>query len=234
MLGKLLKYELKSTAKFFVPMYFAILVITTLTIVIIVKRFKKNLLGDEGYLMFTLPVNSSRLILSKYISALIWVLLTMIVTAMSVIIYSNALFTNVGGLFGDGTIFSISNIVISGNELVKNNQDIIIIFSIIGLILSSISIVVFVIYNSIAISKLPIFTKHKTVVSIILFFVIGKIISVIYDFINNFTTSINISNLEFTQAFTKVTTIETLENMFIVIILFIVLNYTLSKKLNLD
>ena len=79
MLGKLLKYELKSTAKFFVPMYFAILAITTLnsifirknvfmeaqgimnmvigglfiaittlTIVIIVKRFKKNLLGDEG------------------------------------------------------------------------------------------------------------------------------------------------------------------------------------------
>lgn len=265
MLGKLLKYELKSTAKFFVPMYIAILVITTLntifirknvfveaqgiinmvigglfiaittlTIVIIVKRFKKNLLGDEGYLMFTLPVNSSSLILSKYISALIWVLLTMIVTAMAVIIYSNALFTNVGGLFGDGTTFSISNIMVSGEELVKNNQDIIIILSIIGLILSGISIVVFVIYNSIAIAQLPIFTKHKTVVSIISFFVIGKIISVIYDFVNNFTPQINISNLEFTQAFTKVTTIATLENMFIVIILFISLNYTLSKKLNLD
>ncbi|MBZ6004431.1 MULTISPECIES: hypothetical protein [Paraclostridium] len=265
MLGKLLKYELKSTAKFFVPMYFAILAITTLntifirknvfieaqgiinmvigglfiaittlTIVIIVKRFKKNLLGDEGYLMFTLPVKSSSLILSKYISALIWVLLTMIVTAMAVIIYSNALFTNVGGLFGDGTTFSISNIMISGKELVRNNQDIIIIASVVGLTLSSISIVVFVIYNSIAIAQLPIFTKHKTVVSIISFFVIGKIISVIYDFVNNFTPQINISNLDFIQAFTKVTTIGILENIFIVIILFISLNYTLSKKLNLD
>lgn len=265
MLGKLLKYELKSTAKFFVPMYFAILAITTLnsifirknvfmeaqgimnmvigglfiaittlTIVIIVKRFKKNLLGDEGYLMFTLPVKSSSLILSKYISALIWVLLTIIVSSMAVIIYSNALFTDIGGLFGDGTMFSINSIMISGKQLVRNNQDIIIIASVVGLTLSAISIVVFVIYNSIAIAQLPIFTKHKTVVSIIAFFVIGKIISVIYDFINNIAIPINISNLEFTQAFTKVTTIGILENMFMVIILFISLNYTLSKKLNLD
>lgn len=183
MLGKLLKYELKSTAKFFVPMYFAILVITTLnsifirknvfveaqgiinmvigglfiaittlTIVIIVKRFKKNLLGDEGYLMFTLPVKSSSLILSKYISALIWVLLTMIVSSMAIIIYSNALFTDIGGLFGDGTMFSINSIMISGKQLVRNNQDIIIIASVVGLTLSAISIVVFVIYNSIAIA----------------------------------------------------------------------------------
>lgn len=265
MLGKLLKYELKSSAKFFVPMYFVILAITTLnsifmrksvfveaqpiinmvvgalfialttlTVVIIVRRFKKNLLGNEGYLMFTLPVSSEKLILSKYISALIWIFLTIIVTMMVVIIYSNGLFTGSEGLFGDGTTFSISNIMTSGNELVKNNQYLIIIASVIGLILSAISIVVFVIYNSIAIAQLPIFTKHKTVVSIISFFVIGKFINIIYDLIDRFGIRPNISNLEFAQAFTKVTTLGILENIFIVIILFICLNYTLNKKLNLD
>lgn len=265
MLGKLLKYELKSSAKFFVPMYFAILAITTLnsifmrknlfvgaqpiinmvvgalfialttlTVVIIVRRFKKNLLGNEGYLMFTLPVSSSKLILSKYISALIWIFLTIIVTMMVVIIYSNGLFRGSGGLFGDGTQFSIGHIMTSGNELVKNNQDIIIIASVIGLILSAISIVVFVIYNSIAIAQLPIFTKHKTVVSIISFFIIGKFINIIYDLIDKITTKPSISNLEFAQAFTKVTALGILENIFIVIILFICLNYTLNKKLNLD
>lgn len=258
MLGKLLKYELKSSAKFFVPMYFAILAITTLnsifmrknlfvgaqsiinmvvgalfialttlTVVIIVRRFKKNLLGNEGYLMFTLPVSSSKLILSKYISALIWIFLTIIVTMMVVIIYSN-------GLFRDGTQFSIGHIITFGNELVKNNQDIIIIASVIGLILSAISIVVFVIYNSIAIAQLPIFTKHKTVVSIISFFIIGKFINIIYDLIDKITKKPSISNLEFAQAFTKVTSLGILENIFIVIILFICLNYTLNKKLNLD
>ncbi|RDC48442.1 hypothetical protein DVA85_28910 [Acinetobacter sp. RIT592] len=184
--------------------------------------------------MFTLPVKSSSLILSKYISALIWVLLTIIVSSMAIIIYSNALFTDIGGLFGDGTMFSINSIMISGTQLVKNNQDIIIIVSVIGLTLSSISVVIFAIYNSISIAQLPIFSKHKTVVSIISFFIIAKIINIIYDFVNNFTPSINISNLEFIQAFTKVTTIGILENIFIVIILFISLNYTLSKKLNLD
>ena len=258
MLGKLLKYELKSSAKFFVPIYFAILAITTLnsifmrknlfveaqviinmvvgalfialitlTVVIIVKRFKKNLLGNEGYLMFTLPVSSSKLILSKYISALIWIFLTIIVTMMAVMIYSN-------GIFGDGTQFSISNIMIPGNKLVENNQYLIMIVSVIGLILSAISIVVFVIYNSIAIAQLPIFTKHKTIVSIISFFVIGKFVNIIYDLIDKVTIRPNISNLEFTQAFTKVTSLGILENIFIVIILFICLNYTLNKKLNLD
>lgn len=34
-----------------------------------VARFKKNLLGDEGYLMFTLPVKRWELVMSKLISA---------------------------------------------------------------------------------------------------------------------------------------------------------------------
>ncbi len=32
--------------------------ITALTIIVTTERFRKNLLGDEGYLMFTLPVKS--------------------------------------------------------------------------------------------------------------------------------------------------------------------------------
>ena len=40
-----------------IVVYFALIVATiAMTFVIIIQRFYKNLLGDEGYLMFTLPV----------------------------------------------------------------------------------------------------------------------------------------------------------------------------------
>ena len=98
MLGKLLKYELKATSRVFIPLYIAILVVSivnglslnleilniqglativlmclfislfVITIVVTIQRFNKNLLKDEGYLMFTLPVSSKHLVLSKYLT----------------------------------------------------------------------------------------------------------------------------------------------------------------------
>ncbi|TQW45448.1 ABC transporter permease, partial [Clostridioides difficile] len=113
MLGKLLKYELKASGRIFIPLYIAILIVAVfngifmntnilqvqgigilvltslfmalgvLTIVVTIQRFRKNLLGDEGYLMFTLPVSTSSLILSKCITALIYAVLSFIVAVFT-------------------------------------------------------------------------------------------------------------------------------------------------------
>lgn len=42
------------------------------TLLLIVQRFYKNLLGREGYLMFTLPVTPVQLLWSKLLTALVW------------------------------------------------------------------------------------------------------------------------------------------------------------------
>ena len=47
-----------------------------LSVVIVVYRFYKNLLRDEGYLMFTLPVSVHSLVWSKLIAACCWLFLT--------------------------------------------------------------------------------------------------------------------------------------------------------------
>lgn len=121
MLGKLLKYELKSTARTFLPFYAAVLVLSILnrvlfvmlenisflniprvltmmtyvfiiiatfvmTYVVMIQRFYKNLLSEEGYLSMTLPVKTSSHILSKGISSTIWIASTLIVTLISVLI----------------------------------------------------------------------------------------------------------------------------------------------------
>ena len=51
-----------------------IFAIAVLCFVSTVQRFYKNLLGREGYLMHTLPVNENQLILSKLLTSMVWVL----------------------------------------------------------------------------------------------------------------------------------------------------------------
>ena len=121
MLGKLLKYEIKSTARTFLPFFVAILglsivnkismmffanfdfmnipkfvLMTTyilmtaaafvMCIIVTIQRFYKNLLGNEGYLMFTLPVSTTANILSKAITAFLWIAATALVTLFSIFV----------------------------------------------------------------------------------------------------------------------------------------------------
>lgn len=130
MLNKLLKYEIKATARLFLPLYLALLVFAlinrflspiktiepsnnfnlqillgflsmtiyialivgtfVMTLVIMIQRFYKNLLGDEGYLMFTLPVKSWKHIVSKLLIAVFWTVLSFLTTICSILIIVNA------------------------------------------------------------------------------------------------------------------------------------------------
>ena len=58
--------------------FFGVAVVATIvmSLVIMVSRFYRNLLKDEGYLMFTLPVSVHELIWSKLIVSLVWFLAT--------------------------------------------------------------------------------------------------------------------------------------------------------------
>lgn len=85
---------------------FAVLMtsIVIVTLVLGVLRFSTNLLKDEGYLMFTLPVARWNLIMSKMISAVIWSVLGIVVGIFSAIImawdFSSRLFYFDGAFFG--------------------------------------------------------------------------------------------------------------------------------------
>lgn len=122
MLRKLMKYELKATARIFLLLYgtvlalgllnklffmmgifggnlpfpveltagltmmmyfFVIGAIFVMTLIITIQRFYKNLLGDEGYLMFTLPVKPWQHIVSKMTVAIFWFIVSVFVTIFS-------------------------------------------------------------------------------------------------------------------------------------------------------
>lgn len=61
--------------------------------IILVQHFKRNLLGDEGYLMRTLPVSIHELLLSKLFVALLWyaaALLFILLSVLLVAVFSGA------------------------------------------------------------------------------------------------------------------------------------------------
>ena len=53
------------------------------TIMTIVQRFYRNLLGREGYLMYTLPVTETQLVTSKLISSTVWSLCSILAACLS-------------------------------------------------------------------------------------------------------------------------------------------------------
>ena len=57
-----------------------------MTAILIVRRFYKNLLGNEGYLTFALPVTTGRHIWNKGITAIIWMTIGSIVGILSALI----------------------------------------------------------------------------------------------------------------------------------------------------
>ncbi|QNO15830.1 ABC transporter permease [Alkalicella caledoniensis] len=128
MLKRLLKWEIKATARLFVPLYvtlilfavinrllkpfyliessssfslqllisyitifayFALIVgVVAMTLIIMIQRFYKSLLGDEGYLMFTLPTQTWKHVFSKLLVATLWTVVSIVTTFTSIIIIS--------------------------------------------------------------------------------------------------------------------------------------------------
>ena len=129
MLGKLMKYDLKSMLKTMLPLWIALVIasvvfsirliffsgategafvssegnvslviivmilfgvfvgVFVLNFIVVIQRFWNGLLKDEGYLMFTLPVSSRSLIISKALSALIITVLSILVTVLCFILF---------------------------------------------------------------------------------------------------------------------------------------------------
>ncbi|MBR1901231.1 MAG: hypothetical protein IJ820_09265 [Lachnospiraceae bacterium] len=86
------RLNMSGTAKFIVDRFAivtgflfgaAVLVVGVVMVIMVVQRFYKNLLGSEGYLMFTLPAKTHEHILSKAFSAFLWMVLGGVAGAIS-------------------------------------------------------------------------------------------------------------------------------------------------------
>lgn len=84
--------------------YVALVIATVvLTIMQVVQRFYKNLLGGEGYLMNTLPVSTRQLLASKTIAGVVWMAASAVVSVLSML----TLLVVARGKFGLGEWFNM-------------------------------------------------------------------------------------------------------------------------------
>lgn len=71
-----------------VLMVLAIIAACFLVFFIICAHFYRNLMTDEGYLTFTLPVKTSEILLSKLITAMLWTLISGVVICLCVFLFA--------------------------------------------------------------------------------------------------------------------------------------------------
>lgn len=268
MLGKLLKYELKATSRVFIPLYIVILIVSivnglslnleilniqglatiilmclfislfVITIVVTIQRFNKNLLKDEGYLMFTLPVSSKHLVLSKYLTSLIWTFLSFVVAFLSFTIIF---------MIPTYKYFDFSYFINEFNLLFSNMLNLNILgqfLKIILLMIISYTIFIFNVYLALSVGQLPIFNRFRNVSSFIGFLVINLLISyaqnIVSLFVNDASVNIEaIDNINYainsvTSIVSKGLNIAIVINLIIILVLFFATTYILDKKLNLE
>ena len=264
MLGKLLKYELTAPSRVFIPLYIAILVVSivnglslnleilniqglativlmclfislfVITIVVTIQRFNKNLLKDEGYLMFTLPVSSKHLILSKYLTSLIWTFLSFVVAFLSFTIIF---------MIPTYKYFDFSYFINEFNLLFSNMLNLNILgqfIKIILLMIISYTIFIFNVYLALSVGQLPIFNRFRNVSSFIGFLVINLLISYVQNIVDNAFVNIEaIDNINYainsvTSIVSKGLNIAIVINLIIILVLFFATTYILDKKLNLE
>ena len=63
--------------------------IVVMSFVLMIVRFHRNYMTDEGYLMFTLPVSTAELIFSKLLTAIFWFLCSVLIFWVSTVIVSH-------------------------------------------------------------------------------------------------------------------------------------------------
>ncbi len=257
MLGKLLKYETKATARTFTPIYMALIIVSAInrifrvnnidigfnlstliivglfislgvmTLIMVIQRFNKNLLSDEGYLMFTLPVKTRDLILSKVMISLLWVVVSSIIGVITVLILLGeaAFFAELG----NALTIENWNLLLQGIRDGFGGNPILFLIESLIIVISMYFSTVLTVYLAISVGQLPIFNKHRVLFSFIAYFIFTTVGQWILIMISKLYTTLNIE-----MSSTMELSIVTLFCVVVNLVLFYGINYILVKHLNLE
>ena len=150
-------------------MYFAVFVaLIVATLVIVIMRFYKGLLGDEGYLMHTLPVKPWQLITSKGIIAALIVMISVLVAFLSILVLAG-----VSGLEMIPKVFGALGAIWE-----EEPRMVLVIVEAIILLVLSVLKSVYQIYAALAIGQLA--NKHRILLSLGAYIGISMIMSILF------------------------------------------------------
>lgn len=261
MLARLMKHELKATARLLVPLYIVLLCISIInrftlqsgmgegiaiffrglliatqvisiisilmvTLILMILRFYKNLLKNEGYLMFTLPVRTHHLITSKLVITVFWIIvsLAMILGSLGIVAANPGMMdamwrsliemsAEISAVFGgNGTLLLVEFAILVFLGILAN---------------------ILLVYVSIAVGQL--FNKNRVVASFVSYIVIYTGLQFLITIVGGFFIRFNIGNIDFFNLSPLIVfpvgIVFTLAGC---ILFYAVTNHILTKKLNLE
>lgn len=240
-LSRLGDYAIIDIFSGFLLIAFILLCFFTLAMIIVMScvRFKKNLFGDEGYLMHTLPVPAWQHIAVKIIAAYIWTIAALIVIVIGICIltcsgsWMTDMYEGMKEAFAD---ISAADDV-SAALLISYKR-----FFIISAVLYPLLLLLYI-YFCIAVGSL--FNSHKTLMSILTFVVVntvGQIVSSVIMVICGLSSymSMNTADMNdaaadmFISSYGKLMWGSSIFSVFLYAAMAIGTNYIMSKKLNLE
>lgn len=202
MLGRLIKHEIRATARLIPVCYIAIITafltglignaiknsylhnlsnilmvilvfaVNIITFVVVVTRYYNNLFGSEGYLTGTLPVDKSKILASKAIVGFAWIIMSYIATAFCT--WGLLYNNNVISIdFFNHSLFDLIKMVFE-NKTVRFTFFYFLVAIIIQTILS-----IATIYCAITIAHTKPFIKHPVAFSILWYFIISTVVDII-------------------------------------------------------
>lgn len=269
MLGKLFKYEIKATARLFIPLYLTVIAfaainrlfllllnlnenksklleiamgismvvfvtlmigVVLMSLLVMIQRFYKNLLGDEGYLMFTLPVQSHKHIFSKLTVSMIWTILSSIVALLSILIISSKEILTPEFYQGISMAFNQIKSYLGGFTYLVGVE-------VILLILLSLASTILTIYAAISLGHL--FSKYKLLISFGMYIILNTISQILmtifmFVFASPALFGAEINTFPSIMQFNSFILVTLLYYVILAVGYFTLTNYLLKRKLNLE
>ena len=209
--------------------YVAILIaMFIIAVIFIIQRFYKGLLGDEGYLMHTLPVKPWQLIGSKLLCAVVATFISVVVAILSIFVIFPWGSEDFQQIF-DGLKYLFSHWDRDATSVV------IAILEGILLMLVSFAVGYLQLYLSMAVGHL--FNKNRVAMSVVAFIAINAVIGMVSDFLPDFDVVFNFAfdpNVRGIDQFHRGVWIVIIGELVVSAIFFAGTNFILQKKLNLE
>ncbi len=198
MLGKLLKHEIKHSARYITAIYIAVAalvgvvglalitdkvwlgatgcfalyiaggVVVIVTLVSVIKNFYDSLYGQQGYLTFTLPVKCSTLLISKVIVSFFWIIISFLVMAATFLIIFIYFRDRSSSVFD--TIFNV--IAINGMSELLPNTGVLVSTVIVAALLAIMTMLTYVgyVYFTVTVANTRVFQSHPKFYGGLVFF----------------------------------------------------------------
>lgn len=232
-----------SSSAFIYEMFFGLTVLTfvilivavsVVSFVLVVKRFYSNLLGDEGYLMNTLPVTASQQLWCKLISGGVWSIVSLLISGLAIflVFITGDAFTEIS----EGIRELMTHWYQIEPEIRSGCVSIGALFLFIMIITPFYNLII--IYLSTAIGHIA--NKHKIGFSVLAWIGITWAIGIITNmtmmpFVNSFThVAVELEPVMVLQTYINVLIVSTIETLIVFAAAFIGTKYIIEKKLNLE